>query len=134
MSLPAILQNRAYLLTVIGFVTTVATLGPFFLEEFTLELIAHEALHVAAITFGMFLIILSLIAYNSTRNTNMVFTALAFATFTTLSIFLLEEDLNSDRLEHQEAVWVDVLLTIMIGFFAVGVFSNQKFPTRRTYD
>ena len=134
MHIPEILQNRAYLLTVIGLVTTVAALGPFFLEEFTLELIAHEALHVAAITFGIFLIILSMLAYNSTRNTNMIFTALAFATFTLLSIFLLEEDIAADRLEHQEAVWVDVLLTIMIGFFAIGVFSNQKFPTRRKYD
>jgi len=134
MSLPSILQNRAYLLTIIGFITTVAALGPFFLEEFTIELIAHETLHIAAITFGVFLIILSMLAYNSTRNTNMIFTALAFTTFTILSIFLLEEDINADRLQHQEAVWVDVLLTIMIGFFAIGVFSNQKFPTRRTYD
>jgi len=134
MSLPSILQNRAYLLTVIGFLTTIAALGPFFLEEFTLKLIAHEALHVAAITFGIFLIILCIIAYNSTRNTNMIFTALAFATFTILSVFLLEEDIAADRLQHQEAVWVDVLLTIMIGFFAIGVFSNQKFPTRTKYD
>ena len=134
MHIPEILQNRAYLLTVIGFLTTMAALGPFFLEEFTLKLIAHEALHVAAITFGIFLIVLCIIAYHSTRNTNMIFTALAFATFTLLSIFLLEEDLQADRLEHQEAVWVDVLLTIMIGFFAIGVFSNQKFPTRRKYD
>ena len=134
MPLPDILQNRAYLLTIIGFITTVAALGPFFLEEFTLELIAHETLHIAAITFGAFLIILSMLAYNSTRNTNMIFTALAFTTFTILSIFLLEEDIAADRLQHQEAVWVDVLLTIMIGFFAIGVFSNQKFPTRRTYD
>ena len=134
MSLSSILQNRAYLLTIIGFITTVAALGPFFLEEFTLELIAHETLHIAAITFGVFLIILSMLAYNSTRNTNMIFTALAFTTFTILSIFLLEEDIAADRLQHQEAVWVDVLLTIMIGFFAIGVFSNQKFPTRRKYD
>ena len=134
MPLPDILQNRVYLLTIIGFITTVAALGPFFLEEFTLELIAHETLHIAAITFGVFLIILSMLAYNSTRNTNMIFTALAFTTFTILSIFLLEEDINADRLQHQEAVWVDVLLTIMIGFFAIGVFSNQKFPTRRKYD
>jgi len=134
MHIPEILQNRAYLLTIIGFITTVAALGPFFLEEFTLELIAHETLHIAAITFGVFLIILSMLAYNSTRNTNMIFTALAFTTFTILSIFLLEEDINADRLQHQEAVWVDVLLTIMIGFFAIGVFSNQKFPIRRKYD
>ena len=134
MHIPEILQNRSYLLTVIVFLTTMAALGPFFLEEFTIELIAHEALHVAAITFGIFLIILCIIAYNSTRNTNMIFTALAFATFTILSIFLLQEDLSAARLEHQEAVWVDVLLTIMIGFFAIGVFSNQKFPTRTKYN
>jgi len=134
MHIPEILQNRVYLLTVIGFITTMATLGPFFLAEFTFESIAHETLHVAAITFGVFLSILSIIAYNSTRNTNMVFTALAFTTFTILSIFLLEEDLTADRLEQPEAVFVDVLLTVMIGFFAMGVFSNQKFPTRRKYD
>ena len=134
MHIPEILQNRAYLLTVIGLVTTVAALGPFFLEKFTPELAAHASLHIAAITFGIFLTILSMIAYSSTRNTNMVFTALAFATFTVLSIFLLEEDLASERLEHDEAVFVDVLLTVMIGFFAIGVFSNQKFPTRRKYD
>jgi len=134
MPIPEILQNRAYLLTVIGLITTVAALGPFFLEKFTPELAAHASLHIAAITFGIFLFILSIIAYNSTRNTNMVFTALAFATFTILSIFLLEEDLAAERMEHNEAVWVDILLTIMIGFFGIGVFSNQKFPTRRTYD
>ena len=139
MHIPEILQNRAYLLTVIGLVTTVAALGPFFLEEFTLELIAHETLHIAAITFGVFLVILSMLAYNSTRNTNMIFTALAFTTFTILSLILLYEDMNSERLHHVEdgnvvAVWVDVLLTVMIGFFAIGVFSNQKFPNRIKYD
>jgi len=134
MHIPEILQNRAYLLTVIGLITTVAALGPFFLEKFTPELAAHASLHIAAITFGIFLFILSIIAYNSTRNTNMIFTALAFATFTVLSIFLLEEDLAAERMEHNEAVWVDILLTIMIGFFGIGVFSNQKFPTRTKYD
>ena len=134
MHIPEILQNRAYLLTVIGLVTTVAALGPFFLEKFTPELAAHASLHITAITFGIFLTILSLVAYNSTRNTNMIFTALAFTTFIVLQIFLLEEDMAADRLQHQEAVWVDVLLTIMIGFFGIGVFSNQKFPTRRKYD
>ena len=64
----------------------------------------------------------------------MIFTGLAFATFTALSIFLLEEDLNTDFMDHDEAVWVDVLLTIMIGFFGIGVFSNQKFPTRKRYN
>ena len=134
MTIPEILQNRAYLLTVIALVTTVAALGPFFVEEFTPKLVAHTTLHVAAITFGVFLVILSVIAYNSTKNRNMIFTGLAFVTFTVLSIFLLEEDLNADYMEHDEAVWVDVLLTIMIGFFGIGVFSNQKFPTRKRDD
>ena len=134
MPVPEILQNRGLLLSVIALITTVSALGPFFLEEFSIELVAHETLHIAAITFGIFLTILSFVAYHSTRNTNMVFTAFAFITFTILSIFLLQEDLAADRLQHQEAVWVDVLLTIMIGFFGIGVFSNQRFPTRTTYN
>ena len=134
MHIPEILQNRAYLLTVIGLITTAAALGPFFLEKFTPELAAHASLHITAITFGIFLTILSIIAYRSTGNRNLIFTTLAFATFTLLSIFLLQEDLTAERLEHDEAVWVDVLLTVMIGFFGIGVFSNQKFPTRRKYD
>ena len=134
MPVPQILQNRGLLLSVIALITTVSALGPFFLEEFSIQLVAHETLHIAAITFGIFLTVLSFVAYNSTRNTNMIFTAFAFITFTILSIFLLEEDLNADRLQHQEAVWVDVLLTLMIGFFGIGVFSNQRFPTRTTYN
>ena len=135
MYVPQILQNRTYLLTSIALITTIAALGPFFVEEaFTLELVAHETLHIAAITFGIFLIILSLLAYNTTRNSNMIFTALAFATFTILSIFLLEEDLNTDRLDHQDTVWVDVLLTLMIGFFGIGVFANQKFKGRTSFN
>ena len=134
MYVPEILQNRTYLLTIIALITTISALGPFFLEEFNPVLVAHVTLHIAAITFGVFLTILSFVAYHSTRNTNMIFTAFAFITFTILSIFLLQEDLAADRLQHQEAVWVDVLLTIMIGFFGIGVFSNQKFPTRTTYN
>ena len=139
MSLPSILHNRTYLLTVIALLTTFSALAPFFLEEFTIEMVAHEILHISAITFGVFLIILSIVAYHTTRNTNMIFTALAFATFTILSLILLYEDMNSERLHHVEdgnvvAVWVDVMLTIMIGFFAIGVFSNQKFPNRIKYD
>ncbi len=134
MYVPEVLQNRSYLLTIIALVTTIAALGPFFLEEFTVQMVAHEILHIAAITFGVFLIILSIIAYKSTKNSNLIFTTMAFITFTCLSIFLLEEDMNAHRMEHQEAVVVDVLLTIMIGFFAIGVFSNQKFPTRTKYN
>ena len=135
MSLPSILQNRTYLLTIIGFITTFAALGPFFVgHSVTTALVAHEILHIAAITFGIFLVIVSLFAYHSTRNTNMIFTALAFLTFTILSIFLLVEDLSVDNVEHEESVFVDVLLTIMIGLFAIGVFSNQRFPTRTKYN
>ena len=134
MYVPEVLQNRSYLLTIIALVTTIAALGPFFLEEFTVQMVAHEILHIAAITFGTFLIILSIIAYKSTKNSNMIFTTMAFITFTCLSIFLLEEDMNAHRMEHQEAVVVDVLLTIMIGFFAIGVFSNHKFKDRTNYN
>ena len=139
MPLPAILQNRTYLLVVIGFITTFAALGPFFVgQTLSTELVTHEILHIAAITFGVFLVIVSLIAYNSTKNTNMIFTALAFLIFTVLSIFLLVEDLTADLAEHEgghgKSVIVDVLLTVMIGLFAIGVFSNQKFPTRTKYN
>ena len=135
MYLPAILQNRTYLLVVIGFITTFATLGPFFVgQTLSTELVTHEILHIAAITFGVFLVIVSMFAYNLTKNTNMIFTALAFLTFTILSIFLLVEDLAADDLIHEESVIVDVLLTVMIGLFAIGVFSNQKFPTRTKYN
>ena len=152
MTLPGFIQNRATLLIIIGLITTFSVLGPFLIEEVTctiidqpegehadhslncFELVAHEILHIAAITFGVFLFILSIIAYRSTGNRNLIFTTLAFATFTLLSIFLLQEDLTAERLEYDEAVWVDVLLTVMIGFFGIGVFSNQKFPTRRKYD
>ena len=134
MTLPVILQNRTYLLVVIGFITTFAALGPFFVgHTVTTALVAHEILHIAAITFGIFLVIVSMFAYNSTKNTNMIFTALAFLTFTMLSIFLLVEDLAADPVEH-ESVVVDVLLTVMIGLFAIGVFSNLRFPTRTKYN
>ena len=134
MYVPDILQNRSYLLTVIALITTISALGPFFAERFTPELAAHATLHIAAITFGIFLVILSLLAYKTTKNTNMIFTALAFITFTVLSIFLLEEDLNSDHMKHNEAIWVDVLLTLMIGFFGIGVFSSQKFSNKRSFN
>ena len=130
-----ILQNRAYLLTTIALFTTIAALGPFFVAEaFTFEILAHETLHITAITFGVFLTILSMIAYLTTKNTNMIFTGLAFITFTVLSILLLVEDLTSDLRGHREVVWVDILLTLMIGFFGIGVFANQKFPNRTKYN
>ena len=135
MYVPAILQNRTYLITVIGFITTFAALGPFFVgHTLTTTMAAHEILHIAAITFGIFLVIVSIVGYASTRNTNIIFTTFAFLTFVLLSIFLLEEDLMADRLEHDESVIIDVLLTVMIGLFAMGVFSNQKFPNRTKYN
>ena len=130
MYVPEILQNRTYLLTIIALVTTISALGPFFLEEFNPVLVAHVTLHIAAITFGVFLTILSIFAYNTTRNRNMIFTAFAFVTFTVLSLFLLEEDLFAEHIEHNEAIYVDFLLTLMIGFFGIGVFANQKFKGR----
>ena len=130
-----LLQNRVYLLIVIGFITTISALGPFFVgHTFTTTLAAHELLHIGAITFSVFLVIVSVLAYTSTRNTNMIWTMFAFLTFTILSIFLLEEDLMADHIEHGEAIYVDFLLTIMVGFFAIGVFSNQRFPTRTKYN
>ena len=130
-----ILQNRVYLLIIIGFITTISALGPFFVgQAVTTALAAHELLHIAAITFGIFLVIVSFLAYISTRNTNMIWTMLAFLTFALLSIFLLEEDLMAGHIEHGEAIYVDFLLTIMVGFFAIGVFSNQRFPTRTKYN
>ena len=134
MYVPEILQNRTYLLTVIALITTVSALGPFFIAEVTPTLAAHASLHIAAITFGVFLTILSFLAFTSTKNTNMIFTALAFITFTGLSVFLLEEDLMTDHMQHNDAIWVDVLLTLMIGFFGIGVFSNQKFRGRKDYN
>ena len=135
MYVPKFLQNRVYLITIIGLITTFAALGPFFVgATLTTMMAAHEILHIAAITFGVFLVLVSMLAYSSTRNTNMVFTMLAFLTFTMLSIFLLEEDLNTDRAEHNESAVIDVLLTVMIGLFAIGVFSNQKFPNRTKYN
>ena len=135
MPVPEILQNRAYLLTVIGFITTISALGPFFVgQTVTTKMAAHEILHIAAITFGTFLVIVSIIGYVSTRNTNIIFTTFAFLTFVLLSIFLLEEDLMTDRLEHDESVIIDVLLTVMIGLFAIGVFSNQKFTSRTKHN
>ena len=135
MYVPEILHNRSYLITIIGFMTTFAALGPFFIDHtMTTQMAAHELLHIAQITFGIFLVIVSVVAYTSTKNKNMIFTLLAFTTFTCLSVFLLEEDINSDRMEHDEAIIVDVLLTVMAGFFAIGVFSNQKLTGYTKYN
>ena len=135
MYVPEILQNRSYIITIIGFMTTFAALGPFFVgETMTSQMAVHELLHIAQITFGIFLVLVSLFALKSTKNKNMIFTLFAFITFTGLATFLLVEDLNSDRMEHSEAIIVDVLLTVMAGFFAIGVFSNQNFSNRTKYN
>ena len=135
MYLSQILENRTYLLTIIGLATTISALGPFFVvEAFTVQMAAHAVLHISAITFGIFLIILSIFAYYSTKNSNIIFTTFAFLTFTILSIFLLDEDLNTERAVHADSVWIDVLLTLMIGFFGIGVFANQKFKGRKDYN
>ena len=114
MYVPDILQNRTYLLTSIALITTVAALGPFFVEEFTPKLVAHVSLHIAAITFGVFLVILSFLAFRSTKNSNMIFTALAFLTFTILSIILLDEDLNTERVGHAAVSYTHLTLPTIL--------------------
>ena len=64
MYVPEILHNRSYLIIVIGFMTTFAALGPFFVgHTMTTQMAAHELLHIAQITFGIFLVLVSVIAY-----------------------------------------------------------------------
>ena len=79
---PEILENRVYLITVIGMVTTIAALSPFFLGTvFSFELLTHDLIHITAISLGIFLTILSIYAYFITKNKSLVFTTLAFTTF-----------------------------------------------------
>ena len=132
MYIPAILQNRTYLLAVIGFITTFAALGPFFVgHTVSTALVAHEILHIAAITFGTFLVIVSFYSYTSTKNMRLFFTMLAFTTFTFLQGYLLHLDLNTMRTHNPANTIEDVVLTIMIGLFAIGVFwytpTSKKF-------
>ena len=144
---PEILENRVYLITVIGLVTTVAALSPFFLGTvFSFELLTHDLIHITAISLGAFLTILTIYAYYNTKNKSLIFTSLAFVTFVLLSIYMLEQDMEHAQLanEHcdvinypcvevgQSQVLVETGLTIMIGFFAVGVFWNNKKTTRYT--
>ena len=144
---PEILENRVYLITIIGLVTTVAALSPFFLGTvFSFELLTHDLIHITAISLGLFLTILTIYAYYNTKNKSLIFTSLAFVTFVLLSIYMLEQDMEHAQLanEHcdvinypcievgQSQVLVETGLTIMIGFFAVGVFWNNKKTTRYT--
>ena len=144
---PEILENRVYLITVIGMVTTIAALSPFFLGTvFSFELLTHDLIHITAISLGTFLVILSILAYRSTRNRSLLFTTFAFLTFVLLSIYMLEQDMEHAQLANEHCdvinypcvddtiseVLVETSLTIMIGFFAVGVFWNNKKTTRYT--
>ena len=144
---PEILENRVYLITVIGLVTTVAALSPFFLGTvFSFELLTHDLIHITAISLGAFLTILTIYAYYNTKNKNLIFTSLAFVTFVLLSIYMLEQDMehaqvNSEHCDvvnypcvevEQSQILIETGLTVMIGFFAVGVFWNSKKRTKFT--
>jgi hypothetical protein len=88
----------------------------------------HGLMHIAAITFGTFLIIVSFYSYTATKDIRMFFTMLAFLTFTLLSGYLLHLDLNTLRTHNPASAVEDVALTLMVGFFAISVFwhSNIK--------
>ena len=144
---PEILENRVYLATVIGIITTVAALSPFFLGTvFSFELLTHDLIHITAISLGIFLVILSILAYKNTRNRSLVFTVLAFLVFTMASIAMLVDDMEHAQVtaEHCDVVnypcvedspidiLVETTLTVMIGLFAIGVFWNSKKRTKFT--
>ena len=144
---PEILENRIYLITVIGIVTSIAALVPFFLGTvFSFELLLHDLIHISAIILGTFLTILSMYAHYSTKNRSLIFTTFAFLTFVLLSIYMLEQDIEHAQVnsEHCDVinypcvgvgpsqVLVETGLTVMIGFFAVGVFWNSKKRTKFT--
>ena len=144
---PTILENRVYLITIIGLVTSIAALSPFFLGTvFSFELLLHDLIHISAIILGTFLTILSIYAYLTTKNKSLIFTTLAFVTFVLLSIYMLEQDMEhaQSHSEHcdvinypcveveQHQILVETGLTVMIGFFAVGVFWNSKKRTKFT--
>ena len=144
---PTILENRVYLITIIGLVTTISALSPFFLGTvFSFELLLHDLIHISAIILGTFLTILSIYAYSTTKNKSLVFTTLAFLTFVLLSIYMLEQDVEHAQVvsEHCDVInypciddsisdiLVETTLTVMIGFFAVGVFWNSKKRTKFT--
>ena len=110
--------------------TVIATTTPFLLGHVvTIEIIEHQIIHVAGITFGAFLVIISIHSYIITKNPRMIWTVFAFVTFTLLSIYLLFEDMEHDRVHESSSLITDVVLTIMIGFFAIGVFWNNSYKT-----
>ena len=144
---PEILENRVYLITIIGIVTITAALIPFFLGTvFSFELLIHDLIHISAIILGTFLTILSIYAYSATKNKSLIFTTFAFLTFVLLSIYMLEQDIEYAHITNEHCdvinypcvevgpsqVLVETGLTVMIGFFAVGVFWNSKKRTKFT--
>ena len=61
--------------------TIIATIIPFILGHVvTLEIIEHQIIHMTAITFGIFLTIISIHSYNITKNLRMIWTVFAFVT------------------------------------------------------
>ena len=117
---------------VIAAFTIMATIIPFLLGHvITAEIIEHQIIHVTAITFGVFLTIISVHSMKITKNNRMIWTSLAFLTFTLLSIYLLFEDIEHDRVHEPSSLIIDVVLTIMIGFFAIGVFWNNSYKTAK---
>ena len=122
-------------------VTTVAALSPFFLgTDFSYQLLLHDLIHISAISLGSFLTILSIYACLITKNKSLVFTSLAFMTFVLLSVFMLLDDMTQAQLHSEHCdiveypciddtpseVFIETILTVMVGFFAVGVFWNNK--------
>jgi len=128
LSIVPILQNRVYLLGIIGTFTLVATFTPFFLGSvITIELVEHQINHIVSITFGTFLVIIGIHSYLKIKNSRMIWTVLAFLTFTFLSIYILIEDMQHERIHEESSLVIDLVLTIMIGFFAIGVFWNNSY-------
>ena len=132
---PTILENRTYLLTVIAIITLISALSPFFIGHvFSFELLIHDLVHATGIALGSFLTILSIYAYFNTKNSRLIWTGLAFATFVLISIVMLQSDMSEEcDIIHYPCihdspaeVLVETILTIMIGFFAMGVFWNDK--------
>ena len=132
---PEILENRTYLLTIIAIITVKAALSPFFIGHvFSFELLIHDLVHATGIVLGLFLTILSIYAYFNTKNSKLIWTGLAFATFVLASIVMLSSDMSEECdivqypciHESPAEVLVETIITIMIGFFAMGVFWQDK--------
>ena len=100
---------------VIAAFTIIATTVPFILGHVvTVEIIEHQIIHVAAITFGIFLTIISIHSTIITKNSQMIWTTFAFVTFTLLSIYLLFEDMQHNRVHESSSLIIDVVLTLSL--------------------